>query len=362
MQRGGIETWLMHVLRNIDRDRYRFDFAVFTGEPCAYDREIWALNSRIIPCIPPERGLAHLWDMRRVLVREGPYDVIHVHGSSAMGAAVKVASTVGVPIRIAHGHTVPRTFRRRARSYVLRLITYYWLMNHMTHGLGVSQAACAHLFGASWRNDKRCQVLHLGLDWSAYGEPMNATAIRAGLRIPVHALVLGHVGRFHPLKNHEFLLMVAKHVMARRPDTYLVLVGDGELLPVMKMRAQQLGIDHQVIFAGDRPDVCRLLQAMDVFLFPSQLEGLGLALLEAQSVGLPCVISDRVEPEAVVLNELVTTLALDLSPGDWAVQVLQAAECQRRERHHDAWNAVSHSQFSIEHCVRKLTAIYSSAV
>ncbi len=361
MQRGGIETWLMHVLRNIDRDRYRFDFAVFTNEPCAYDNEIRSLNSRIISCIPPERDLAHIRDIRRVLVSEGPYDVIHVHGSSAMGAAVKIASIVGVPIRIAHSHTAPRNFRRRTRSYFLRLITYYWLMKHMTHGLGVSQAACDHLFGATWRNDKRCQVLHLGLDWSPYRESMNVSAIREGLGIPVDALVLGHVGRFHPVKNHEFFFMVAKRVIARHPNTYLLLVGDGDLLPVMKMRAQQFGIDDQVIFTGLRPDVYRLLQAMDVFLLPSRFEGLSLVLLEAQSVGLPCVISDRVAPEAVVMKELVTTLALDLSPEYWAEQVLQASRCKRQEQHRCAWNTMSQSQFSIENCVRKLIAIYSSS-
>src|SRR5689334_14959520 len=128
MQRGGIETWLMHVLRNIDRDRFRFDFAVFTNESCAYDDEIRAVNSRIIACIPPERSVAHLRDMQRVLASEGPYDVIHVHGSSAMGATVKIASTVGVPIRIAHSHSAPRNVKRRTRSYFLRVITYYWLM------------------------------------------------------------------------------------------------------------------------------------------------------------------------------------------------------------------------------------------
>jgi glycosyltransferase involved in cell wall biosynthesis len=362
MQRGGIETWLMHVLRNIDRDRFRFDFAVFTDEPCAYDDEIRALNSRIIACIPPERAVAHLRNVQRVLASEGPYDVIHVHGSSAMGATVKIASTVGVPIRIAHSHSAPRNVKRRTRSYFLRVITYYWLMKHMTHGLGVSQAACDHLFGATWRNDKRCQILHLALDWSLYREAIDVSAIREELGIPVDALVLGHIGRFHPQKNHEFLFMVAKRVIARHPNTYLLLVGDGELLPAMQIVAQQQGIDDRVIFTGSRPDVYRLLQAMDVFLLPSHSEGLGLVLLEAQSVGLPCVISDRVGPEAVVLKELVRTLALELSPEYWAEQVLQATACKRREKHDHAWKIISQSQFSIENCVRRLTAIYSSSV
>src|ERR1035437_4217476 len=126
MGRGGIETWLMNVLRNIDRERFKFDFLVYTTQPCAYDEEIRALGSRILPCVPPSRAIDHLKDLWHIMIAEGPYDVIHAHGSETIGATLRTAARAGIPIRVAHAHNASRNVRRRLRSHVYRVITGYW--------------------------------------------------------------------------------------------------------------------------------------------------------------------------------------------------------------------------------------------
>jgi glycosyltransferase involved in cell wall biosynthesis len=358
MGRGGIETWLMNVLRNIDRERFKFDFLVYTTQACAYDDEIRALGSRILPCIPPSRAIPHTQDLRRVMTTEGPYDVVHTHGSSAVGHTLRMAAWAGIPVRIAHAHNAPKNVRRRLRSYVYRVITGYWMKKYMTHGFGCSEVACAHLFGERWQSDSRCHVLYYGLDWEEFRKQADVSAIRERFGLPQDALVIGHIGRFVPQKNHDFWLEVSTYVAGNRDDAYFLLVGDGPLRKTFQDKVRQWGLQDRFVFTGVRPDVHCLLQAMNVFLFPSHFEGLGLALVEAQAVGLPCVVSDTVPAEATVIERQVRRLSLGARPDVWAKTVLEAAAQGGRRNHLASWNVVAHGQFSLAHCLNRLSEVY----
>ncbi len=361
MQRGGIETWLMHVLRTIDRARFQFDFLVNTTEPCDYDAELRALGARILPCAPPRKAIAHLRDMWRVLRHEGPYDVVHAHGSAAVGVTLRLAAAAGVPVRIAHSHNAPTNERRRARSYLYRVVARAWMRRYMTHGLGVSAMASDYLFGPAWRDDGRCQLVELGLDWAPFREPLDVAALRRELNLPAEALVVGHVGRFDAQKNHAFFLQVAAKLVEREARAHFLLVGDGQLRPAIEAQARDLGLRERIVFAGSRPDVQRALQAMDVFLFPSHYEGLALSFLEAQAVGLPCVISAAIPPEPRLVGPLVRPLGLEQPPEVWADTVLAASGTRRGEQHARAWQIVAGSRYSIESSLGKLLPIYAGA-
>jgi glycosyltransferase involved in cell wall biosynthesis len=362
MQRGGIETWLMHVLRTIDRERFRLDFLVNTTEPCDYDAEVRALGARILPCAPPRHAVAHVRDLWRILRQEGGYDVVHAHGSAAVGVTLRLAAAAGVPVRIAHSHNAPTNERRRARSYLYRVATGAWMRRYMTHGLGVSAMANDYLFGPGWRGDRRCQLLELGVDWAPFREPLDAAALRRELNLPAEALVVGHVGRFDAQKNHEFFLKVAAKLVEREARACFLLVGDGQLRPAIEAMAEALGLRERVVFTGSRADVQRALQAMDVFLFPSHYEGLALSFLEAQAVGLPCVISSAIPPEPRLVEPLVRALSLEQPPEVWAETVLEAAGAARSEQHERAWRIVADSRYSIESSLEKLLPIYGGAM
>lgn len=358
MGRGGIETWLMNVLRNIDYECFRFDFLVSTTQAYPYDDELQALGARILRRAGPTAPIAHLQDLRRIVTTEGPYDVIHAHGSAIVGATLKIAAESGVSIRIAHSHNAPKKVKRRLRSYWYRIITGYWMKRYMTHGLGCSKAACAHLFGKRWQLDRRCHVLRYGMDWNNFQEQVNVSAIRQKLGLPQDALVIGHIGRFVPQKNHDFWVEVSSQIAARRDDAYFLLVGEGELRQTIQYKVHQRGLQDRFVFTGECSDVYRLLQVMDVFLFPSRFEGLGLALVEAQAVGLPCVVSTMVPVETTVIDEQVFRLSLDVPPKVWAETLLEIAAQGERKNHLAAWKAVAHSQFSLSSCLDRLSEVY----
>jgi glycosyltransferase involved in cell wall biosynthesis len=367
MGRGGIETWLMNVLRTIDRERFRFDFLVYTRDSSAYDDEIRTLGSNILRCAPPANLVSHVRELGRILRTKGPYDVIHVHGSSDIGYTLRTAKQAKIPIRIAHSHNNSEESDRRLRSYVYRVITSYWMQRHMTWGLGCSNVACTYLFGPRWRSDARCLVLYYGLDWEPFrpiaecraDADAEVRATRASLGIRPDALVIGHVGRFAAQKNHSFWLQVAACLAGRRDDVHFLLVGDGELRPAFEEQIRQCGLQDRFTLTGVRSDVPRVMRAMDVFLFPSHFEGLGIVLLEAQASGLPCVVSDSVALEATVIDHQVSRLPLAASPETWATRVLEMSSQDAVGNHRAAWNTVSHSEFSLPYCIDRLTELYT---
>ena len=90
------------------------------------------------------------------------------------------------------------------------------------------------------------------------------------------------------------MIDVFKSVHDKNRNSKLLLVGTGNGQSNIREKVDDLGLSDSVFFLGNRGDVNRILQAMDVFLFPSLYEGLGIAALEAQAAGLPCIISDSV--------------------------------------------------------------------
>lgn len=129
--------------------------------------------------------------------------------------------------------------------------------------------------------------------------------------------VIGHAGRFCIQKNHDFLIDVFAEVYRQRNDAVLVLVGNGELFDEVKAKVHRLGLDNAVVFLGVRGDVDRLYQAMDVFVLPSRYEGLGIVNIEAQTAGLPCVVSDVVPLEAKMTDQIIF-LPLYKNADKWA--------------------------------------------
>jgi glycosyltransferase involved in cell wall biosynthesis len=364
MDRGGTETWLMHVLRHIDRDRFQMDFLVYADQKYAYSDEIKALGGRILSCPTPAKPWLFAANFKRILRDNDPYDIIHVQVHLFSGYVLHLARQAGIKARIVHSHNDTSSIESTANwQRKLYSVLMKWSIDkNSTAGLAASQMAGVDLFGSSWEHDSRWQTLYCGVDLAPFYAPIETTNIRIELGIPADAIVIGHVGRFESQKNHQFLIEIAAEIAKLEPNMRLVLVGIGSLRTAIEEKVMQMGLSEKVIFLGTRPDVPRLMrELMDVFLFPSRYEGLGLVLVEAQAAGLPCIFSDVVPPEADLVKPLVQRLSLARSASDWAKIVLATRNDDRCSiSQSDALDLVSATAFNINVSVRKLTNFYVS--
>jgi glycosyltransferase involved in cell wall biosynthesis len=357
MDPGGVETWLMHLLRNIDRDRFQFEFCTFGPRPGLFAPEIEKLGGKVLRCRKSSNLMAFGRRFRRIL-REGNYDAVHSHVHFFSGAVVRWANAEGIPIRIAHSHTShddrPDTWVRRSYCKLMRS----WISRYATHGLAASKLAAASLFGENWQADSRVRVLYYGIDLEPFRRPINKAEIRRELGLPLEASVVGHVGRFVHPKNHSFILEVAAEILKNRPEIHFVLVGDGPLLSEVKARARSMSLSERIHFTGTRTDVPRILRgAMDVFVFPSLWEGLPVAVIEAQAAGLPCILSEAVTDEASMLPELVIQLRASRTPEEWAASTMDAL-AQTRVSGDLALQGIAQSEFCIHRSSIYLSNLY----
>lgn len=365
MNRGGIETWLMHILRHIDRDRFQMDFLVHTTQPCAYDEEIRTFGSKIIPCLDPSRPWLYARNFKHILREYGHYDIVHSHVHHFSGYVLHLARNADVPVRIAHCHNDTSLVKSKSRFF-RRLylgLTEWWITRNATFGIACSRNAAADLFGSNWELDPRWQLLYYGIDLKSFELSVDKDRVRTELGIPSNAFVIGHIGRFDPQKNHEFLIEVFSAIAQQKPSAYLLLIGDGSLRSNVEQQVFQLDLADRVIFGGIRADIPRLmLAAMDVFILPSLHEGLPLVLLEAQSAGLPCIFSDAITDEVRVIQPLLTSISLSQSVSDWAETVLNIKFKQIVPAQINTYKLLEKSDFNIEASIKKLTNIYESKI
>jgi glycosyltransferase involved in cell wall biosynthesis len=325
LDRGGVETWLVQLLRQIDRQKYHMDFIVHDAYPGAYDEEVRALGSRILPCLSLSNPLQYAFNFRRILNKYGPYDVVHSHVHHFSGYVLMLAAMAGVKVRIAHSHNDTRTaevsnsVKRRAYLQIMQTM----IRRVATRGLAVSAEAGCDLFSPRGRHIEKWELQHLGIDLSRFDVPANTNEVRQSLGIAPDALVVGHVGRFSEQKNHAFFVEIARELVRIEPRCFFLLVGEGSLRRTIEEKVRNYGLAKHFMFSGIRSDVPILMKgAMDVLLFPSLHEGLGIALLEAQAAGLNCLISNVIPAEVDAVPALIRRESLDHTPTEWASNLL----------------------------------------
>lgn len=164
--------------------------------------------------------------------------------------------------------------------------------------------------------------------------------------------MIGHVGRFVKTKNHEFLIEIFNEILKQKNNAKLLLIGDGNLKSLIEAKVKNLGIEKAVIFLGVRNDVADLYNVMDVFVFPSFYEGLGMVVIEAQVNGLSVVTSDGVSEETVVTDN-IKFLSLQKVRDEW-LDVIINAERKEIENNKDGL----FKNFDIKNESKKLESLY----
>ncbi len=321
MNAGGMETFIMNVYRAIDRQRVQFDFLYHYDMPCFYDEEISALGGRVYKLtVRQDNRLArYLRALGRFFAAHPEYRVLHGHYSGFGMFYNPAAKRAGITVRAGHSHNTG--YEQGLVGFLDRCMSFFFVYG-LTHRFACGQAA-----GRALYRGRPFTFLPNGVNAAAFLPSETArAAVRAGLGLPADALLLGHIGRFTQQKNHAFLLELFAEIARRQPRAALVLLGEGPLLEEMRQRAEALGLAGRVHFAGLQRDTRAFYSAMDGFLLPSLFEGLPVVLVEAQAAGLPCFVSDTVDPSAAFCSGVHFLPLADA--GAWADAVLAAPLCR----------------------------------
>lgn len=314
MKGGGVDSFLMNTYRHLDRTKVQFDFLLGSRENI-YAEELERLGSRVFYVARYTRHPIRNRLQTRSFLQEHPYPVVHVHGNALMHVSpLQEARRAGVPVRIMHSHSTALKYRL---LLPLHHFNRRFLHRWCTHAFACSDAAGRWMFRGNYTVIRNA----IELDRFTF-DPEARAAVRRELAVGDDTLLIGHVGRMLPVKNHAFLLELLKRLLPRRPDTVLALVGSGPLLEQLRTDAETMGLSDHVRFPGIRSDVSRLLCGMDVFTLPSRYEGLGIAAVEAQANGLPTLCSEAV-PEEAILTDLASRLPLE-DPDLWVERILTA--------------------------------------
>ena len=323
MNRGGAETMLMNYYRNLDRTKVQFDFLLTYEGTSDYEEEILSLGGRVFHLTPLTLKTMKTYckDVEVFLKTHPEYQIVHSHTSSKSAIPLRIAKECGVPVRISHSHNMFLSKGFSAKE-LLRKLLRKPLRKVSTHNFACSKEAAIWLYGEDfWKNGKvRIMKNAIDLDRFSFQEEKRQELRKEyGLE---NTFVVGHVGRFDTQKNHSFLLNIFAEIKKQKENAVLLLVGDGTLREQTEQQAKQMGIDDSIHFMGVRDDVPDLMHVMDVFLFPSLFEGLGIVLIEAQTCGLPCFTSKDVVAKEARISELLTFVSLEDDAKHWADCVL----------------------------------------
>ena len=362
MNGGGVEQAVMNYYSAIDRDRIQFDFFLFKGSRRVPIEEIKGCGGRIYALC----GFRHPFRYVRTLsalLKENGYRVVHCHLGTLSFLPLLAAKRAGVPVRILHNHSTAGGGRELVRN-AAKVLLKPWAKLFATDFLACSEYAAHWMYGkipVCGLDDFSAphgsvRIMNNAIDTNAFRfDRHRRRDVRRELGIAIKTLVFGHVGRFCPQKNQQFLIDIFIEILKIHGDSRLVLVGEGSDKELIKARVISAGISDKVIFTGQRSDTAALYSAFDCFLLPSQYEGLPVVGVEAQCSGLPCLFSDRVTREAK-LTENAHFLSLKSPAADWAC----AAEALARLERNDTSEQTAEAGFDILSQGKRLERFYLS--
>ena len=321
---GGVEAVIMNYYRNIDRSLVQFDMVVHKFPVKFVVDEARELGANVYEVTPISKNpFAYMLQIYEIC-KKSSYKIIEVNMNSLSGFALFAAWLAGVPVRILHNHTTVAK-EEKLRGIVKNILRPF-ARCFANRYFACGKDAAIWMYGRQAFEAGKVKLVYNAIDTKKYTFNLQKRqTIRKELIIPDGYLVFGHVGRFEQAKNHTFLIEIFNEILKQAPASVLLLIGDGKNRSGIEQLVQELGITQKVKFLGIRDNVQDFYNVMDIFLFPSLFEGLGLVGIEAQANGLPCLVSNRVPNELKVTSK-VKFLPLEISATDWATEAIKMVQ------------------------------------
>ena len=346
LNRGGMESRIIDLYRHLDRDRFQFDFYIESGSLGVFDAEVSSLGGRVYYNKRPRKcRIPNMASFGLFLESHSEYRIVFSYNQWS-GFYLRIAKENGIPHRIAYARTSLET---KSIQNIVKNILKKSVNLYATNRFAVSQKAAYWLFGKKMVDNNRVTVFPNAINSREYAyDEITRNMVRKELGLDDSFTII-HVGNIRFEKNHKYVLRVFSEVKSRHEDAKLILVGGGNFQLLMPL-ISKLDITESVIYLGVRDDVPQILQAADVFVFPSLYEGFPGAVLEAEASGLNCIISDSITSE-VILTSNVVVLSANVSPAVWAKRIDEFIEHDR----YDAWIRIKELGYDIEALSKRMT-------
>lgn len=356
MDRGGAETLIMNIYRNMDRTRVQFDFLLHDKNKTAYEDEIKELGGRIyhIPRFLGYNKYFYDRNLKNFLIAHPEHHIIHDHLMDSAKETFKVAKKLN-RITIAHSHIVQ--YYKKPSDF----IRFFFRRN--LYKYSDYRFACSKEAG-EWLYRKKADfiILNNGIDTEKYrySEKIRNKK-RKEFTIDEKTILITNIGRMVEQKNQKRLLDIFSIFHSFNKNSNLIIVGKGPLEAELRNHAAKLKIEHNVLFLGERNDVNEILIASDLFLLPSLFEGLGIVLIEAEATGLHSVLSDNIPSEANLIPDLMTRVSLKKDNEEWIRKIKEAISTQHHCREKQ-YLTIKHLDYDIQGCAKKMQEFYLSII
>ena len=348
---SGVMRVIMNYYGYIDKSEIRFDFMYYIESENNYKQTIENNNGKYYMVESPRKLIKFKKDLAAFFQQhKDEYDIVHLHDVFLARFIYKIAKHNGVKKVIVHSHAAEWSshFIGKIRNRLLCKNIQCFSDTYFA----CSEAAGDHVF-----KNLNYKVINNAVDLEKFSfSELKRTQLRQAMRLE-GKIVIGHVGRFNPQKNHPFIIEVFNEIVKQRPNAVLLLIGEGKLQQDIKSMAYKMNLTDKMLFLNNRTDVNDLYSAMDVFILPSLYEGLPMAGVEAQAAGLRCVMSENVTKEAAIGD--VAFLKLSDSIEVWANEIIQKAESERTA---NAFQTAKSKGFSIADEAKKLSELYKQLI
>lgn len=358
MDRGGIETMIMNIYRNIDREKVQFDFLAHYGKEAEFNNEIRSLGGRIyeMPAIRSETKI-YYWKifeyikaLDKFFEEHKEYKIIHCHMTNTASIYMPIAKKHGITCIVSHSHNT------KGKAGLLGVVTDFLqkpIYKYATDMFACSEAAKNWFYPKELIAGGKVKVIANAVDADRFRfNPEKRAEMRAKLGLNNKKAIVC-VARFRPEKNQTFLVDVMQEILKTRKDIMIIFVGDGPCEDECKKKAEEIGVADNTLFLGMCRDVPDILQAADAFTLASFWEGLPVTGIEAQASGLNCIIADGITPEINAIG-MVEFLSLEEPISKWAEKLIEAAEKPRR----DTYDSIKESGYDIHTTTPWLQSFY----
>lgn len=328
---GGAENVAMNCLRCIDRDKYHIDFLVYDNEKSPYTEEVAELGGKVIRKNVLHNRFLIQRSLIEVMKSSGPYDIVHSHLMFHNGYVMQVAKRCHIKKRISMAHS---TSDGRSKNSIIALIYRIYMRKlikeNSTRYLACGQKSGEYLYGKKFF-DKNGEIIRNRIDAKKYEYSKKKQDLyrkKIGIEDEIVFLIVGHL---IPLKNHIFAFHVFREMKKEIPNLRFIVLGDGERKNELQYWVEEHDLKEDIIFYGNVKNVNEYMIAADFLFMPSLYEGLPVTLIEAQSAGLMCFVSDHITKE-VKLTNLIHFLSIDQGTDIWVKTVKQFLDYTRENK------------------------------